>query len=207
MAPALVGYDVEVAEAVADKLGLEIAFQETQWDAIFAGLEAKRFDVIANQVSITPEREEVYAFSAPYAVSGVIVVKDNDDSISSFDDLAARRWPSRSPATGLRWPKSRVQTSKALKDGRRLLRCSSRVVWMPPSTQADLPRLRDHEPRCCHQDRCRDRRCRTRRLPLMKDNAALAEAITGALDELRTDVADTTIGEKYFGTDISSSRG
>ena len=65
----LTGYDVEVAEAVADKLGLEVEFQETQWDAIFAGLDAGRFDVIANQVSINPEREEQYLFSEPYTVS------------------------------------------------------------------------------------------------------------------------------------------
>src|SRR5262245_61371044 len=51
----LVGFDVEIAEAVADKLGLEVVFQETQWDAIFAGLDAGRFDVIGNQVSINPE--------------------------------------------------------------------------------------------------------------------------------------------------------
>ena len=87
----LVGYDVEVAEAVADKLGLEVEFQETQWDAIFAGLDAGRFDVIANQVSINPEREEQYLFSAPYTVSsGVIVVNEGDTSISSFDDLAGK---------------------------------------------------------------------------------------------------------------------
>src|SRR5690606_24703526 len=54
----LVGFDVEIAEAVAEKLRLEISFQETQWDAIFAGLDAGRFDLIANQVSINPEREE-----------------------------------------------------------------------------------------------------------------------------------------------------
>ncbi|MDF2575642.1 MAG: polar amino acid transporter substrate-binding protein, partial [Agromyces sp.] len=87
----LVGYDVEVAEAVAEKLGLEIEFQETQWDAIFAGLDAGRFDVIANQVSITPEREEQYLFSEPYTVSrGVIVVNEGDTSISSFEDLAGK---------------------------------------------------------------------------------------------------------------------
>ena len=62
-------FDVEIAEAVADKLGVEVSFQETQWDAIFAGLEAGRFDVIANQVSINPEREEKYLFSAPYSVA------------------------------------------------------------------------------------------------------------------------------------------
>src|SRR5919112_1920157 len=84
----LVGYDVEVAQAVADKLGLEVQFQETQWDAIFAGLDAGRFDTIANQVSITPERKEKYRFSKPYTIShGVIVVNEGDTSIAGFDDL------------------------------------------------------------------------------------------------------------------------
>ncbi|EYR63502.1 polar amino acid ABC transporter substrate-binding protein [Actinotalea ferrariae CF5-4] len=84
----LVGYDVEVIEAVAEELGVDIEFEETQWDAIFAGLEAGRFDVVANQVSITPEREEAYTFTEPYTVSnGVIVVRADDDSIDSFASL------------------------------------------------------------------------------------------------------------------------
>ena len=88
---ALTGYDVEIAQAVADKLGLKVRFQETQWDAIFAGLDAGRFDVIANQVSITPERQAKYLFSSPYTVSrGVVVTTEDDSSISSFADLAGK---------------------------------------------------------------------------------------------------------------------
>jgi L-cystine transport system substrate-binding protein len=87
----LTGYDVEVAEAVGEELGVEVQFEETQWDAIFAGLESGRFDMIANQVSITPEREADYVFSEPYTVSkGVIVVNEGDSSISSFDDLEGK---------------------------------------------------------------------------------------------------------------------
>ena len=59
----LTGFDVEIIQAVADKLDLEIEFQETQWDAIFAGLDAGRFDLIANQVSINEERQEKYPVS------------------------------------------------------------------------------------------------------------------------------------------------
>ena len=84
----LTGYDVEVIRAVAEELGVEVKFEETQWDAIFAGLEAGRFDAIANQVSITPEREAAYTFSEPYTLSpGVIVVRDDDNSITSFASL------------------------------------------------------------------------------------------------------------------------
>ena len=55
----LTGYDVEVTRAVADKLGVKVDFKETQWDAMLAGLKAGRFDIVANQVSLTtPERLE-----------------------------------------------------------------------------------------------------------------------------------------------------
>ncbi|QAY70505.1 amino acid ABC transporter substrate-binding protein [Xylanimonas protaetiae] len=84
----LTGYDVEVAQAVGEKLGLKVEFKETQWDAIFAGLDAGRFDTIANQVSITAERQAKYLFSQPYTIShGVVVVRDGDTSVTSFADL------------------------------------------------------------------------------------------------------------------------
>src|SRR5690606_16272566 len=59
----LTGFDVDIITAVAEKLDLKVEFQETQWDAIFAGLDAGRFDVIANQVTINDERSAKYLFS------------------------------------------------------------------------------------------------------------------------------------------------
>ena len=55
--------------------------------AIFGGLDAGRFDVIANQVSINPERQEKYLFSSPYTVSRGVVVTTEDDS--SGDPITA----------------------------------------------------------------------------------------------------------------------
>ncbi|MCF3138978.1 amino acid ABC transporter substrate-binding protein [Paenarthrobacter sp. AR 02] len=87
----LTGYDVEIARAVADKLGVKATFQETQFDGIFAGLEAKRFDTIANQISINDERKAKYEFSTPYTVStGVVVTKSDNNSINSFADLKGK---------------------------------------------------------------------------------------------------------------------
>src|SRR3954465_81548 len=88
----LTGYDVEVAQAVGAELGEKVEFSETQFDAIFAGLEADRYDVIANQVTITPEREKKYLFSEPYTVStGVIVTRADDDSVHSLADVKGKR--------------------------------------------------------------------------------------------------------------------
>ncbi|MDG6896174.1 amino acid ABC transporter substrate-binding protein [Volucribacter amazonae] len=84
----LTGYDIDVMNEVAKRLGLTVEYKETQWDGMFAGLNAKRFDVIANQVSPNPERAKKYVFSAPYNVSrAVIVTRADNDKIQSFADL------------------------------------------------------------------------------------------------------------------------
>jgi ABC-type amino acid transport substrate-binding protein len=61
----LVGYDVDVARAVGEKLGVKVEFVETPWDSMFAALEADRFDVVANEVTISPERKAKYDISQP----------------------------------------------------------------------------------------------------------------------------------------------
>ena len=87
----LVGYDVDVARAVAGKLGVNIEFVETPWDSIFAALEANRFDVVANEVTINAERKQKYDLSEPYSVGeGVIVTRADDNSVKSLDDLKGK---------------------------------------------------------------------------------------------------------------------
>ena len=88
----LAGYDVDVAKAVAEKLGVDVEFVETPWDAMFAALEADRFDIVANEVTISDERKQKYDLSEPYSISqGVIVTRKDDDSIKSLADLKGKR--------------------------------------------------------------------------------------------------------------------
>ncbi|MDH6196527.1 His/Glu/Gln/Arg/opine family amino acid ABC transporter permease subunit [Mycobacterium frederiksbergense] len=87
----LTGYDVDVARAVGDKIGVNVEFVETPWDSIFAALEANRFDVVANEVTITPERQAKYDLSEPYSVGeGVIVTRIDNGSITSLADLKGK---------------------------------------------------------------------------------------------------------------------
>jgi len=87
----LVGYDVDVVKAVGAKLGVPVEFVETPWDSIFAAMEANRFDIVANQVTITDERKAKYDLSDPYAVGqGVIVTRADDNSITSLADLKGK---------------------------------------------------------------------------------------------------------------------
>ncbi len=87
----LVGYDVDVAKAVGEKLGVKVEFVETPWDSMFAALEANRFDIVANQVTINDERKAKYDLSDPYAIGqGVIVTRADDSSIKSLADLKGK---------------------------------------------------------------------------------------------------------------------
>jgi cystine transport system substrate-binding protein len=88
----LVGFDVELAKNIAEKLGVKAEFVESPWDGIFAGLDAKRYDIVANEVEITDERAAKYDFSDPYAfIHTVIIVPKENESIRSFEDLNGKK--------------------------------------------------------------------------------------------------------------------
>ncbi|WP_193614013.1 ABC transporter permease subunit [Nocardioides lijunqiniae] len=85
----LTGYDIEVMDAVAKEAGWsEPDYVQSTFDALFPALDAGRIDVIANQVTINPEREARYLFTRPYTYSrGVIVTAADTDDITSLEDL------------------------------------------------------------------------------------------------------------------------
>lgn len=87
----LVGFDVEVAQKIAEKLGVKATFVEVPWDGIFAGLDSQRYDIAANGVEVTEERSQKYDFSAPYAfIRTAIIVRGDNDAIASFEDLKGK---------------------------------------------------------------------------------------------------------------------
>lgn len=88
----LVGFDVEVAEHLAQKLGVTAVFAETSWDGIFAGIDSKRYDIAANGVEITEERSQKYDFSIPYGyIHTALITRDDNSTISDFADLKGKR--------------------------------------------------------------------------------------------------------------------
>ena len=81
----LVGFDVEVAQGVAAKLGVTAKFVETEWDGIFAGLDAGRYDMAANGVEVTDERAMKYDFSTPYGyIRTALIVRGDREDIASL---------------------------------------------------------------------------------------------------------------------------
>ena len=84
----LVGYDVEVAQQIAEKLGVKATFVEGEWDGLLAGIDSGRYDIMVNGVDITEERAEKYSFSDPYAYNRTaVIVNSANDEIQSMEDL------------------------------------------------------------------------------------------------------------------------
>jgi len=201
----LTGYDVEVVTAVADKLGVKPKFEETQWDAIFAGLDAARFDVIANQVTINDERKAKYDFSEPYTVSrGVIVTKADNNDINSFDDLKGKttaqsltsNWYQLAKDSGAQveavegW----AQSVSLLEQGRVDATVNDKLTYL--DYQATSPneniKIAAETPEISESA-----------LAFRKSSTDLVDAVDKALAELRKDGTLAKISEKYFGEDVT----
>ena len=87
----LTGFDIEVMKAVAERVGWAPRFVEAPFDALFPALDSGRIDLIANQVTINPEREARYLFTRPYTFShGVIVTAADNDDITTLEDLEGK---------------------------------------------------------------------------------------------------------------------
>ncbi|MET4060701.1 cystine transport system substrate-binding protein [Arthrobacter sp. UYP6] len=201
----LTGYDVEITEAVAEKLGVEVEFAETAWDALFAGLDAGRFAMVANQVSISPEREDAYEFSEPYTVSpGVLVVRADETSISSFADLEGKttaqsltsNWYELALENGAKveavegWAQAVALLGQKRVDST----INDRLTYLDYMLQTpDAPIKVAAET----DDSALSA------FAIAKGNTELRDAVNGALDELRADGTLARISEKYFGEDVS----
>ena len=201
----LTGYDVEVITAVAEKMGVEAEFEETQWDAIFAGLEAGRFDVIANQVSITDERKATYDFSEPYTVSsGVIVTTADNTDITSFEDLSGKttaqsltsNWNELAKASGanVEAVEGWAQSITLLEQGRVDATINDELTYL------DYQKTNNNEG---IKIAATTEESSQSAVAVRKGSTELVDAINTALDELRADGTLAEISEKYFGTDVS----
>jgi polar amino acid transport system substrate-binding protein len=88
-APDYEGFDVELMEAVAEKIGREAEFQDTSFDTIFRDLAQGRFEAVASATTITDEREETVDFTNPYYFSEqAILVKEGGEKIEDVAGLS-----------------------------------------------------------------------------------------------------------------------
>ncbi|MRN52385.1 amino acid ABC transporter substrate-binding protein [Paenibacillus monticola] len=201
----LTGFDVEIAQEVSKRLGVEPEFFETQWDGIFAGLDAKRFDVIFNEVSITDERKVKYDFSDPYIVSkAVLIVSADNEDIKAFADLKGKK-AGQSLTSNLseiaRENGAEIVATDGFNQAIDLL-TSGRIDATVNDGLSFLD-LKKQKPdvKIKVVDEIADGSQSA--ATFLKGNDELVKAVSDAITEMKSDGTYLKISEKYFGADVS----
>lgn len=206
----LVGYDVEVARNIAEKLGVEVNFAEGEWDGLLAGLDSGRYDIMVNGVDIDEARSEKYDFSTPYAYNRTaVIVSGDNDSIQSMEDLNGKSTANTLNSTYANVAESYgaevtgvddfIQTIELLNSGRIDATLNAEVSYYDYMAQ---------HPDANVKIACIDPQSTQVAIPMRKgeESAALVSAINDALAEMAEDGTLTELSMKYFGMDISKDQ-
>ena len=201
----LVGFDVEIGEAVAAKLGVKAEFVEGKWDGLIAGIDAKRYDTVINQVGITDARKQKYDFSEPYIASkAVLIVRDGDDSIKTFADLKGKK-----SAQSLTSNFGKIATQSGAElvgtDG------FDQSIQLVLTGRADATLndslsfydFKKHKPDAPVKIVAQKENADYSAAIIRKNEPELLAAINKALADIKADGTYEKISQKYFGQDVS----
>lgn len=203
----LVGYDVEVAQNIAEKLGVEVEFVEGEWDGLLAGLESGRYDIMVNGVGVTEERAEKYNFSTPYAYNKTaVIVRGDYDEISSMEDLNGKKTANTISSTYAAQAEAYGATVTAVDDLNQTIELLlSNRIDATLNAEVVFNDYKKEHPEANVKIAAYSDEVEEIAIPIRKgdDTVTLLDAVNEALDEMAKDGTLTELSEKYFGSDIS----
>lgn len=201
----LTGFDVEIAEAVAKHLGVKAQFIEGKWDGLIAGLDANRYDIVANEVGITEARKLKYDFSTPYIVSkAALIIRSDNTTIKTFADLKGKK--SANTLTSNFGKLAQVSGAEIVpvqgfNDSVQLLQ-SGRVDATINDTLSFLD-FKKHQPQAKLKIAATQNNADESGIIFKKGSPELQAAINKALAGIKADGTYLKISKKYFGEDVS----
>jgi polar amino acid transport system substrate-binding protein len=200
--PNITGYDIEVVNAVAQKLGLDVTYQDTSFDTIFRDLSQGKFDLVVAATTITPEREQKVDFSDPYyaADQALVVVPGSD--IRTVEDLTGATVGAQDGTTGEEYANDETDASdvrgfpegpdaiNALKAGQ----VDATIIDQPVAQDALEKEGGIEIPTIIPTGELYG-------LPTAQDSDALREEVNKALQEMKDDGTLAELYQKYFKID------
>ncbi|RCW40610.1 amino acid ABC transporter substrate-binding protein [Paenibacillus prosopidis] len=201
----LTGFDVEIAQEISKRLGVEPEFIETKWDGMFAGLDANRFDVVVNQVSIKEDRKVKYDFSDPYIVSkAVLIVNEDNQDIKELADLKGKK-AGQSLTSNLKDIAESNGATIVQIDGFNQaidLLLSNRIDATINDGLSFLD-FKKQRPDAKIKVVAETEEATPSAVLINKGNEELVKAINKALADMKADGTYLEISQKYFGADVS----
>ncbi len=201
----LTGYDVEVAKAIGEKMGVKVEFSEITWEGLLASLDNGTVDLVLNQVGVTDERKEKYDFSDPYLYSyiALIVNKDHND-ITSWDTSKGKKTSlnisSNYAAIAEEYEMDITASETFSKDIELLLAGRTDCVINNTIAFNDYLIQKPDTPIKIADVRAE---ADTVAAPIPKGNEDLVEAVNKAIKELQEDGTLTKLSEQFLGKDFS----
>ncbi|WP_322044710.1 amino acid ABC transporter substrate-binding protein [Paraburkholderia sp. J67] len=203
----LTGFDVDIASAIAQRLGVKPQFVEGKWDGLIAGLDVNRYDAVINEVSITDARKAKYDFSTPYiSTHAVLIVRSDNTTIHSFDDLKGKKSANTLTSNFGKLAASHgadVVPVQGFNESIDLL-TSGRVDATINDSLSFLD-FQKHKPDAKLKVAASDTSTADDQSGVLirKGDPALREAIDKALADIKADGTYARISQKYFGKDVS----
>lgn len=197
------GFDVDVANDIARRLGVSVEFVATQFEALIGGLDADKWDIVIAQMSITDQRKKQVDFTEPYVVTGgVIIVRNGESGYTTLADLKGRRVGAGSGTTfeevataagaEVTTYKSVNQYVQDLENRRLDAIINDRITMGYLIKSKNLP-LKISSTDLVSRD--------VIGMAVKKNNSDFVAAVNKALNEMKTDGTYKTIYMKWFGVE------
>lgn len=199
----LTGFEIEIGNAIAKKMGVQVEWRALAFDALLGGLQQDRFDMVIASFAITPERLKAVDFTAPHYCSGGVIVAKNP-AIRTVKDLEGKVVAVQTGTSYLQEVK-KVKGIKSVKnfpkdtDARSALVAGRVDAWVTDRFVAKEAIESDAKSGLKMGDFVFVEKVAT---AVKKGNTALAEAVNKALAEVMADGTYEAISKKYMNEDI-----
>jgi ABC-type amino acid transport substrate-binding protein len=198
-----VGFDVELAEAIAKKLGLELQVISTAWDGIIPGLKANKYDIIMSAMTITEDRKKEINFSDPYIDSNQSIAVVKGSPIKTVADLKDKVVGVQIDTTG-QFEAEKIEKAGGLKE---IQKFDTILVAFEALEQGKLDAIINDYPVSSYIGKTRGNTEVVAKIVtdeqygigINKDNTKLLEKINEALQQVKDDGDYATIYKKWFG--------